>query len=135
MNENESDTDNSVEPSRIDVMWEVPIPLTIMEVEIGEYKKIKGFDYDPKLEEIFDYILLERNGNSSYVSKEVLTMSEDIEQVVMQQFLNDMNSRLSSITIEDEIHPNNKPFTYPVFAIYPPPNIKSEKNGTQTLSF
>ena len=98
-------------------------------------KKIKGFDYDPKLEEILAYTLLKGNGHFSYKSKEDLTMQEDFEQVVMQQFFNDMNNKLSSISIEDDIHPNNELFTYQVFAILPTPNIKSEKNGTQTLSF
>ena len=87
---------------------------------MGDYKAIKGFSYDPRLQEILNYELFVDNGDThKSQSKEELTVSpEKIETQVMQQFVNDMNQTSSSILIENSTQNNSLSFSNNVFAIF-----------------
>ena len=109
-------TDNSEENGIIFIEWDTKVPLR----DMGDYKAIKGFSYDPRLQEILNYELFVDNGDThKSQSKEEVTVSpEKIETQVMQQFVNDMNQTSSSILIENSTQNNSLSFSNNVFAIF-----------------
>ena len=109
-------SDNSEEKGIIFVEWDTKVTLT----DMGDYKAIKGFSYDPRLQDILNYDLFVDNGDTHISqSKEDLTVSpEKIETEVMQQFVNDMNQTSSSILIKNSTKNNSLSFSNNIFAIF-----------------
>ena len=109
-------TDNTDEKGIIFVEWDTKVTLTDME----DYKAIKEFSYNPRLQDILNYDLFVDNGDTHITrTKEELTVSpEKIETQVMQQFVNDMNQTSSSILIKNSTQNNSLSFSNNVFAIF-----------------
>ena len=109
-------TDNTEEMGIIFIEWDTKVTLT----DMGDYKAIKGFSYDPRLQDILNYDLFVDNGDTriNQTKEELTVLPEKIETQVMQQFVNDMNQTLSTILIKNSTQNNSLSFSNNVFAIF-----------------